>query len=215
MLGCFSLPDSPPGSGPCSLPRGGRPSGPALGTGALLGGCRSAGGGAATRGRAGLTRERPAGRRAAPFALERSLDRPGALGRGFLVGLRQSDGDGLLARARTVLALAHVVHLLPYELAGLRARRLALPSIFPGPFNRLLLRHGFLLSRGRAACDNPVTLVAEPSWPATRGRTVAQITWVRLPDSHRRSHAPRLKIKSASADTVPYLGRTTRASRNV
>src|SRR5438105_4974768 len=40
--------------------------------------------------------------------------------------LRQSDGDGLLGRARAVLSFTDVVHLLAHELTGLRRCRFPL-----------------------------------------------------------------------------------------
>src|SRR5438105_2316059 len=43
--------------------------------------------------------------------------------------LRQSDGNGLLRRARSMFAAADVMHLLAHELARLRARRLSLALI--------------------------------------------------------------------------------------
>jgi hypothetical protein len=55
--------------------------------------------------------------------------------------LGQTDCDGLLGRARTVLSLAHVLDLLAHELTGLRCGRLALPLGFPCTFQCLLFGH--------------------------------------------------------------------------
>jgi hypothetical protein len=55
--------------------------------------------------------------------------------------LRQTNGDGLLRRSRTVLALTDVLDLFVDELAGLRGRRLPLPSVGACPFERFLLGH--------------------------------------------------------------------------
>src|SRR6267378_5409443 len=74
-------------------------------------------------------------RRRAPLLRRRQLDAgPARLG--------EADGDGLLGRARAVLALTHVVDLLAHELAGLRGGTLALAAVASGPFERSLLRHG-------------------------------------------------------------------------
>ena len=54
--------------------------------------------------------------------------------------LRQTDRDGLLGRPRAVLAFADVVHLLLHELAGLRAGRFSLRSVFASSFQGLFLR---------------------------------------------------------------------------
>src|SRR5262249_52683910 len=56
--------------------------------------------------------------------------------------LGQPDRDRLLGRPRAVLALPDVPDLLVYELAGLRARRLALFGILLSALGDLLLRHG-------------------------------------------------------------------------
>src|SRR5205823_14919481 len=61
--------------------------------------------------------------------------------------LREADRDRLLRRARAVLPLADVVHLLLDELARLRAGRLALALVLVRGLQRLLLGHGRLLSR--------------------------------------------------------------------
>src|SRR5207248_11622917 len=77
--------------------------------------------------------------------------------------LGRPDGDGLLGRARTVLALAHVMDLLAHELAGLRGGTLALAAVASGPFERSLLRHGpppAALACERCASDYAFLLVS-------------------------------------------------------
>lgn len=55
--------------------------------------------------------------------------------------LRKTNGYGLLRGARSVFALADVLHFLTHELTGLSARRLSLPLIPAGPLDCSLLRH--------------------------------------------------------------------------
>src|SRR5207237_5389472 len=61
-------------------------------------------------------------------------------------GFRQADGDGLLGRARAVLALADVVDLLAHELAGGGRGSLARAHLGLCPFDGRLLRHVAILS---------------------------------------------------------------------
>ena len=56
-------------------------------------------------------------------------------------GLRESDRNRLLARARAVLPFADVMHFLADELTSLRARRFPLPPVSPRALNRHLFRH--------------------------------------------------------------------------
>src|SRR5215831_132672 len=70
--------------------------------------------------------------------------------------LREADRDRLLGRARAVLALADVVHLLADELTRLRARGLALPAVALRPFDGLLLRHAGLLQASRLQATCPI-----------------------------------------------------------
>src|SRR5215210_2043061 len=136
---------APAGPGSRRLLRGGRPSGPALGTRGLLGGCRPAARGTPARGRPGLTGERATGG-GAPALAGGALGAPaGPPGSGALLGcaqlhagppgLRQPDRDRLLGRARAVVALPNVVYLLSDELPGLSAGGLTLTSVFAGPLN--------------------------------------------------------------------------------
>jgi len=60
--------------------------------------------------------------------------------------LRETDGDGLLGRTRSMLAFADVMHLLAHKLAGLCRGRLPLALVLVGPLHCLLLWHGFPLS---------------------------------------------------------------------
>src|SRR5438270_9495807 len=53
------------------------------------------------------------------------------------------NGDSLLRRARSVLALSNVMHLLANKFAGLSARRFALALILVCAFQCLLLWHGY------------------------------------------------------------------------
>src|SRR5207244_2940068 len=57
--------------------------------------------------------------------------------------LRQTDGDGLLGRTRSMLAFADVMHLLAHKLAGLCCRCLPLALVLARPLHCLLLWHGF------------------------------------------------------------------------
>jgi hypothetical protein len=50
-------------------------------------------------------------------------------------------GNGLLRRARTVLAFTDMIHLFAYELTGLSARRLPLTFISANPLDGLLFWH--------------------------------------------------------------------------
>jgi hypothetical protein len=60
--------------------------------------------------------------------------------------LGQSDGDGLLRGAGTVLAFANMVNLFPDKFSGLSAGRLSFRGIFAGTFNCFSFRHIELLS---------------------------------------------------------------------
>jgi hypothetical protein len=55
--------------------------------------------------------------------------------------LREANRDRLLRRARTMLALADVVHLLADEFAGLRRGRFARLLVFACTLERGLFRH--------------------------------------------------------------------------
>jgi hypothetical protein len=55
--------------------------------------------------------------------------------------LREANRDRLLRRARTMLALADVVHLLPDEFAGLRRGRFARLLVLACPLEGGLFRH--------------------------------------------------------------------------
>src|SRR5438067_1701824 len=122
------------------LARERRPRGraPRLALQRALRGARAARGGLALAVLTGAVRRDGAAarsRRRGPLLGRRQLDAgPARLG--------EADGDGLLGRARAVLALAHVVDLLPHELAGLPGGTLALATVASGPFERSLLRHG-------------------------------------------------------------------------
>src|SRR5207253_3152549 len=56
--------------------------------------------------------------------------------------LRQTDGDRLLGRTRSMLAFADVVHFLAHKLTGLCRGRLPLALILPRPLERFSLWHG-------------------------------------------------------------------------
>ncbi len=88
--------------------------------------------------------------------------------------LRQSDRDRLLRRARAVLALANVIHLLAHELAGRRRRRLARREVLLRLVHRLLGWHG----------DN----VGRPATPASERRLracAASVEWANAASSRR------------------------------
>src|SRR5262249_32188515 len=57
-------------------------------------------------------------------------------------------------RARTVLALAHVLDFLAHELASLSRWRLALALVLPCPFQGFSIRHVGLQSEGRFRVDH-------------------------------------------------------------
>src|SRR6267143_5827581 len=122
------------------LARKRRPRGraPRLALQRTLRGSRAARGGLALAVLTGAVRRDGAAARSlrrAPLLRRRQFDAgPARLG--------EADGDGLLGRARAVLALTHVVDLLAHELAGLRGGTLALAAGASDPFERSLLRHG-------------------------------------------------------------------------
>src|SRR6266542_2638508 len=64
------------------------------------------------------------------------------------------------------------MYLLPHELARLRRRRLSLASVFVGPLDRFLLRHGVLLPRPVVAC----TTTASPP-PIHHDRRAGDTLW--------------------------------------
>lgn len=66
--------------------------------------------------------------------------------------LREPDRDRLLARARTMLALPDVIHLLAHELASGSARALALLQIPLRSLHGLLFRHHVLLQSTARTC---------------------------------------------------------------
>jgi hypothetical protein len=59
---------------------------------------------------------------------------------------RQSNGNRLLRRARSVFALARMVNLFPHKLTRLRRRRLTLRSDSVCSFNRFSFWHGLFLA---------------------------------------------------------------------
>jgi len=72
--------------------------------------------------------------------------RASAFGRAELyprpAGLGKADGDGLLRRARAVLAFTDVVYFFADEFAGLRRGRFSLLLVAFGAFARFFFRHG-------------------------------------------------------------------------
>ena len=72
-------------------------------------------------------------------------------------GLRESDRNRLLARARAVLPFADVMHFLADELTSLRARRFPLASVSPRALDRHLFRHEYPPTRSSKATAMPLT----------------------------------------------------------
>jgi hypothetical protein len=82
--------------------------------------------------------------------------------------LRQPDRDRLLRRAGAVLALSNVFDLFVDELAGLRARRLALPPVASGALDGFFLRHidDLLSIEKRSKMRAGLRFRAETRWPS-------------------------------------------------
>jgi len=58
--------------------------------------------------------------------------------------LRQADCNSLLRRPRSMLTFPDVIHLLAYELSGLRAGRFTFPGILTSSFDCLFFGHHYL-----------------------------------------------------------------------
>jgi hypothetical protein len=57
----------------------------------------------------------------------------------------ETDRDRLLAGARSMLALANVVHFFPHKFPGLSRGRFALPPVTPGPLESLFFWHKYVV----------------------------------------------------------------------